>query len=291
MMSCPTASASVQTPQHGCIWVKPNETWLKLAGDSSYMPFDETTRGVSGGWEAALGSDSLRIGGAMSADKVDSALVGHTKSDGWRYQGGLVVKKSIDAFTLDLAVNGGSSTLHTGRTVLTPGGALNARSTEKLGYWAGTARLSYLWGSPKAYLKPMAEASRLRVNTDGFSETGAGALSLVIPKQSDDYTRVSAKLETGGEFDTGGMAIRPYARAGVSHLADGDKDLFAAAFSGAPASAQGFAVTAGLDRTTFDAEAGVALVGKFGSVRFNWSGQFGDRTKSNTVALKFTKAF
>ncbi len=47
----------------------------------------------------------------------------------------------------------------------------------------------------------------------------------------------------------------------------------------------------GLDRTTLDAEAGVAVVGKWGSARLNWAGQLGDRTKSQMVALKFTKAF
>ncbi len=47
----------------------------------------------------------------------------------------------------------------------------------------------------------------------------------------------------------------------------------------------------GLDRTTLDGEAGLALVSRFGSARFSWQGQFGDRTNSQTIALKFTKSF
>ncbi len=85
--------------------------------------------------------------------------------------------------------------------------------------------------------------------------------------------------------------MRPYSRIGVSHLVGGDRDLYAAAFAGAPTGVPGFSVGSGIDRTTLDAEAGIAVVGKFGSARFSWSGQFGDRTRSHTLALKFTKAF
>ncbi len=292
MMSCPTASASVQTPEHGCIWVKPKEDWLKLSHDAANLPFHEKTQGVAGGWELAFGGDgSWRVGGAMSADKVNSGLSSRTTSEGWRYQGGFVVKKSIDALTLDLAVHGGGSAMQTRRIVLTPGGVLAARGRQKLNYLAETFRASYRLGTDRAYLKPIVEASHLKVDTDGFTESGAGPLSLVIPRQSDDFTRVSAKLETGAEFAGNGVGVRPYSRIGVSHLAGGDKDLFAAAFAGAPAGVQGFSVSPGLDRTTLDAEAGIAVVGRFGSARFSWSGQFGDRTRSQTLALKFTKSF
>ncbi len=291
MMTCPAASAAVHTPEGGCIWAKPSEDWLKLGHDASNLPFSQTTQGVAGGWEAALGHSDVRVGGAMSADHVDSTLTGRTHSSGWRYQGGFVAMDSWDAFTLEAAVHGGASTMHTSRTVLTPGGPFFAHGVQKLDWLAGTVRASYRLGSERAYLKPMVEASRLKVDTDGFSESGAGPLSLVIPKQNSEYTRVSAKLETGSEFKSGDIAIRPYSRIGVSHLAGGDNDLFAAAFAGAPAGVQGFSVNPGLDRTTLDAEAGVAVVSKWGSARINWSGQFGDRTKSQTIALKFTKSF
>ena len=227
----------------------------------------------------------------MAADDVTSGIKGRTSSEGWRYQGGFLIKKSFDGFEVEGALHGGSSTMRTRRVVLTPGGTLTARGSQKLTSLAGTVRASYRWGSEAAYLKPMVEASRLKVDTDGFSESGAGALSLVIPKQNQQYTRVSAKVESGGEFASGGVGIRPYARAGVSYLAGGNTDLFAAAFAGAPAGVQGFSVSPGLDRTTFDAEAGIALVGRIGSARFSWSGQYGDRTHSQTIALRFTKSF
>ena len=291
MMSCPTSSAAVSFPEHGCLWAKPDARWLTLSGTGSNLSFRENTLGVAAGWEAAVKDSSWRLGGAMSAEHADSALVGHTSSKGWRYQGGVDVKKSVDNFTLAVALHGGMSTMDTRRTVLLPAGPVAAEGSQKLSYLAATARASYRMGSDQGYLKPMLEVSQLEVDTKGFTETGAGGLGLTIPKQNQQYTRVSAKLEAGSEFESHGAAIRPFARAGVSHLAGGDADLYAAAFAAAPAGTQGFSVSPGLDRTTFDAEAGVAIVGKIGSARLSWAGQYGDRTHNQMIALKFTKSF
>ncbi len=207
MMSCPTASAAVSFPEHGCVWAKPDARWLTLSGNSANQQFQETSIGIAGGWEASVKDSSWRLGAALSAEHADSSLLYRSTSRGWRYQGGVDVKKNIDNFTLAVALQGGLSSMDTHRTVLLPSGSLTARGDQKLSYLAATARASYRWGSDKGYLKPMVELSQLEVRTNGFTETGAGALNLKIPKQSDQYTRVSAKLEMGSEFESGGAAL------------------------------------------------------------------------------------
>ncbi len=188
-------------------------------------------------------------------------------------------------------MHGGTSSLDTRRTVLLPSGPLTAQGNQTIRYLGVTARASYRYGSDSAYAKPMLEFSHLNVNQLGFTETGAGGANLKIPNQNGDFNRISAKLEVGSEVASGGAALRPYARVGVSYLASGDKDLYAAAFAAAPSGAQGFTVLPGLDRVTLDSEAGLAIVGPTASARLGWSGQFGERTHSQMIALKFTKAF
>jgi hypothetical protein len=138
----------------------------------------------------------------------------------------------------------------------------------------------------------MAEASAVKVETKAFTETGAGALDLVAPKQKDTYARASVKLEAGTEFQAGGAAIRPYGRVGATVSSDAKAALFAAAFRGAPAAAAaGFTVNPGLDKTTLDTELGVSVVGRGASGRLAWTGQFGDRTDNQTLSVKIAIPF
>jgi uncharacterized protein with beta-barrel porin domain len=99
-------------------------------------------------------------------------------------------------------------------------------------------------------------------------------------------------MEVGGEFMQGVTAIRPYARIGASQTLSGRAPLFTAAFEGAPTPSGQFSVAGRLDKTTADAELGVALVNAKGaSARVNWSGQFGDRVSNQSLAVKFTVPF
>jgi outer membrane autotransporter protein len=114
----------------------------------------------------------------------------------------------------------------------------------------------------------------------------------VAPKQADQSTRASVKLEVGGEFMQGVTAIRPYARIGASHMLSGSAPQFTTAFEGAAPVAGSYDVAARLDKTTADAELGFSLVNAKGaSARVNWSGQFGDRVSNQALAVKFTVPF
>ena len=75
-------------------------------------------------------------------------------------------------------------------------------------------------------------------------------------------------------------------------MLSGRAPLFTTAFEGAPQVAGSFGVAARLDRTTADAELGVAIVNAKGaSAKVNWSGQFGDRVSNQALALKVTVPF
>mgnify|MGYP007072814972 CR=1 FL=1 len=290
MMSCPVAPGRPQGSDQGCVWARISTRSLTLDATAQDQAFRERSRGLSFGVEAAP-AEGWRVGAAASAESVDTGLTPFTSGDGERYQFGVTVKRLAGPFTLALAAGTGVSDLETRRYVLLPGGQSQAQATQTLSFQALTARASWRLGSDSFYARPMVEVSRMTVDTDGFTETGAGALNLVVPGQSSDTTRASFKVELGGEFSQGGNVARPYARVGVSSLVSGAESPFTAGFQAAPGGVNPFDVTSRLDKTTFDAELGVTAVSDRGSARLGWSGQFGDRIANQTFAIKLTVAF
>uniref|UniRef100_B0T2H8 Outer membrane autotransporter barrel domain protein n=1 Tax=Caulobacter sp. (strain K31) TaxID=366602 RepID=B0T2H8_CAUSK len=288
LMTCPTAPG--QDTATRCVWTKAGGRRLTLDATDQDMAYEERSTGLSGGFED--GNDHWRFGGALSAEDLRTGIPTRTQGDGERYQFGAVVKRIDGPLTAALAFDAGTSSVETNRAVLLPSGLRMAEGKQNQGFKALTARVSYRFGDDKAYAKPIAELSHSRITTHAFSETGAGALNLVAPKQEDRATRLSVKLEVGGEFMQGVTAIRPYARIGASQTLSGRAPLFTAAFQSAPTPSGQFSVAGRLDKTTADAELGVAIVNAKGvSAKINWSGQFGDRVSNQSLAVKFSIPF
>ena len=202
-----------------------------------------------------------------------------------------MVKRLAGPFTFAVAAGAGASDLGAKRYVILPSNQYIARGDQSLSFQSITARASWLHGDDEFYLKPIVEVSGTSVSTDGFTETGAGPLNLVVPGQSTDSARASFKLEVGGEISQGETVARPFARIGVSNLVSGSASPFTAGFEGAPGGVNPFDVKSRLDKTTFDTELGISAVGAWGSGRLGWAGQFGDRLSNQTFSVKVTMSF
>jgi uncharacterized protein with beta-barrel porin domain len=290
MMSCPAAPGEPYGSDTGCFWGRISTRGLTLDATAQDQAYRERSSGLSLGVEAAPGQ-GWRLGGAASAEVVDTGLGRFVAGEGERYQAGVVVKRLAGPFTFALSANQGASDITTRRYVVLPAGPSIATADQRLTFQSVTARASWRYGDDRLYARPMVEVSQMTVSTDGVTETGAGPLNLVIPEQSTDSTRVSFKVEVGGEFNQGGMDARPYARIGVSSLVSGADSPFTAGFAAAPGGVNPFDVRSRLDKTTFDTELGVSVVGERGSAKLGWSGQFGDRVSNQTFAVKVTLAF
>jgi uncharacterized protein YhjY with autotransporter beta-barrel domain len=289
MMTCPTTPG--QGEADSCVWAKAGGRQLKLDPTAQDMAYKERSTGLSGGFENAIGPH-WRFGAAASAESLRTGIPTRTQGDGDRYQFGAVVKAADGPATMAMAFTAGSSSVDTRRAVLLPSGLRMAEAKQRQTFQAITIRAGYRFGDDKAYAKPIAEINHARISTDAFAEKGAGALNLVAPKQADQSTRVSAKLEVGGEFMQGVTAIRPYARIGASHMLSGRAPQFTTAFESAAPVAGSFDVAGRLDKTTADAELGLSLVNAKGaSARVNWTGQFGERVSNQALAVKFTLPF
>ena len=288
MMTCPTAPG--QAAATNCVWAKAGGRLLTLDATAQDMAYEERATGLSGGFED--GNDRWRFGAAASAEDLRTGVTHRTQGNGERYQFGAVVKHIRGPLTAALAFDAGVSSVETSRAVLLPSGLRMAEGKQNLGFKALTARVSYRLGDDRAYFKPIAELSHSEVTTHAFTETGAGALNLVAPRQEDQATRLSVKAEVGGEYMQGVTAIRPYARVGATQTLSGRAPLFTAAFQSAPTPSGQFSVAGRLDKTTLDTELGVTIVNAKGaSAKLNWSGQFGDRVSNQSLAVKFSVPF
>jgi hypothetical protein len=291
LMSCPAAPGQVAASPEGCVWAKAGGRLVKLDATAQDMAFEERATGLSGGFEGEV-APHWRVGAAASAESLRTGIETRTNGSGERYQFGVVAKRVQGPLTAALAFDTGMSSLETRRAVLLPSGLRMAEAKQRQTFQALTARISYRLGEERLYAKPIAELSHSRIKTDAFAEAGAGALNLVAPEQKDRATRLSAKLEVGGEFMQGVTAIRPYARVGATTTLSGKAPLFTAAFESAPGPSGQFSVAGRLDKTTLDTELGVSIVGAKGaSAKLNWSGQFGDRVSNQSLAVKFTVPF
>jgi uncharacterized protein YhjY with autotransporter beta-barrel domain len=289
MMTCPTTPG--QDEADDCVWTKAGGRQLTLDATAQDMAYKERSAGLQGGFERGAGPH-WRLGMALSGENLRTGVPTRTQGEGDRYQVGVVAKAIDGPLTGAMAFTAGTSTVDTRRAVLLPSGLRMAEAKQRQTFQAITARAAYRIGTDKAYAKPIAELNWARISTDAFAEKGAGALNLVAPKQADQSTRASVKLEVGGEFMQGVTAIRPYARIGASHMLSGSAPQFTTAFEGAPPVAGSFDVASRLDKTTTDAELGVSLVNAKGaSAKLNWSGQFGDRVSNQALAVKFTLPF
>ncbi|WP_035018970.1 autotransporter outer membrane beta-barrel domain-containing protein [Caulobacter sp. UNC358MFTsu5.1] len=289
MMTCPTTPGRDEADD--CVWTKAGGRQLTLDATTQDMAYRERSAGLQGGFERAAGPH-WRLGMALSGESLRTGVPTRTQGDGDRYQLGVVAKVIDGPAAFAMAFTTGTSSVDTRRAVLLPSGLRMAQAKQEQTFQAVTVRTGYRFGTDKAYAKPIAEVNYARIQTDAFAEKGAGALNLVAPKQVDQSTRASVKLEVGAEFMQGVTAIRPYARIGASHMLSGSAPQFTTAFEGAPPVAGSYDVASRLDKTTGDAELGVSLVNAKGaSAKLNWSGQFGDRVSNQALAVKFTLPF
>ncbi len=209
MMTCPTTPGLGEADD--CVWTKAGGRQLTLDATAQDMAYKERSTGLQGGFERAAGPH-WRLGMALSGEDLRTGVPTRTQGDGERYQFGAVAKVNDGPVSAAMAFTGGTSSVDTRRAVLLPSGLRMAEAKQKQTFQAVTVRTGYRFGTDKVYAKPIAELNYSRIQTDAFAEKGAGALNLVAPKQVDQSTRASVKLEVGGRVHAGRHghpALRP----------------------------------------------------------------------------------
>ena len=117
-------------------------------------------------------------------------------------------------------------------------GALNRTASGSFtgGIVSAHVETGYILKAEAYELQPLAALSWVRQTQNAYGESGAGALNLVLPEQSQDSLRSSAGLRTLRSFQAGGTQAVIEARAAWSHEFR-DKRSVSAHLAGDPAAA------------------------------------------------------
>ena len=126
------------------------------------------------------------------------------------------------------------------------------------------------------------------INVDGFTETGAGALNLLVAPASTTIFSGGPAVEIGATVMAQGLAFRPYAKFGLTFLSE-DAFTTNARFAAAPETIAPFTTQMRFDDVFADVSAGVQWFSASGiNLRLNYDGRFGDSSEQHGVDAKLT---
>lgn len=240
-----------------CGWMRGDGRHLNRDQTSASRGFDETAFQFAGGGQFHADEDWL-LGGALSFEyrSLDEDG-GFADSDGWQFQGGLVVKRQFGATLLSGAVAGGFASFDADRNVFS---GATADGDQDIWLLSGQLRAEHAFDVSNWYLKPRANLGIDYIASDSLTESGAGSLDLRVRDNDDVYVYVQPALEVGFDhvFESG-TVVRPWLSVGVTQFLTNESPSITASFIDDPAGSGSFNTETELDRTYLDLELGVSV--------------------------------
>lgn len=289
VMSCPTHGQGPGFIQEGqCFWAKVGARQFNWNKTDRNAGGEEEAWSSSGGVQIAL-RDAWRLGFAGAYESAKLGTLNAASSDTDRVQGAVLIKNRWDTISLAATAFGGYGWADTQR-VIGFGGLGTAESSH--GQWfAGTqVRLSQLFERiGGVYAKPMIDLNVTRIETEAFTETGAGAANLSVEGEVHAIYSASPALELGMQIRSGALTFRPYARVGATFFAGAAYDT-TASFVSAPGSV--FTVESVFDTRYVDIAAGVDVLSASGvDVKLTYDGRFSENSEMHSGGVKASLPF
>ncbi|MGB7541718.1 MAG: autotransporter domain-containing protein, partial [Burkholderiales bacterium] len=276
-----------------CWWMRASGRTLDRERSPQAIGFREDAFGVAGGMQRAIGADWHAGFGLSYEDSTLNVADGFGRSNGDRYQVGLIMKRGFGATTLSGSASLAHGRYHTTRIVDLPVPGTTAKGTQEITVASGQFRLAHDFERTDWYVRPMIDFAVSSARLGGFEESGAGGANLHVA--SSDYTYVSLRpaAEVGGELMLkDGTLVRPFFQLGVTHYVSGGNPQITATMEGAPAGVAPFNVTAETDKTFAELSVGVDLINREGhNLRLSTFGEYSRHTSGYGVSLKLSIPF
>jgi outer membrane autotransporter protein len=292
LLSCAARTGTYRfVSEEQCGWLRFGGIAFQSEATDENRGFDQTTWQIAGGGQLALGDDWW-IGGALGVDFQHLEVEGDlADSDGVLVQVGVVAKKSFGNTMLAASFSAGYGSYDITRHLFSGD---DHSSTEKLWLVAGqlSAAHSFTLGE-NFYIRPRADFGITHVSMNGLSEDGGGGGGgLVVESSSETYFDVQPSIEFGGEFDAGGVLLRPSFSIGVTQFLGDASPSVTAGFDTAPGSIQPFTIESELDKTYLELRAGVDVFAADNiAVSVEGFGQLSRHTSSYGGGLKLAISF
>jgi outer membrane autotransporter protein len=292
LMTCPVREGAAAFIKEGqCVWARLSGRDFDQDQTFQTFGFDERSYEVAGGLQGALG-EVWRLGFAGAYEESFLDTTTNASSDADRVHGGAVLKYNPGKLLLAGAVSGGWGWYDTERPINFPGFFAFARSDQEIGYVNGRFRAEYQLGSGTWYAKPLVDFDATHIRLDGVTETGAGAVNLIVRGADETILSATPAIELGAQFgNPTGTLVRPYLRGGATFYDDPEFVLLAS-FEGAPSGIGPFRIASATDDVIGMAGAGVDVIGTDGtSFRLYYEGRFSDLVEQHAGGIKATLPF
>lgn len=266
----------------------------RLEQDGSGSSFGYSGTILSGGLagQIALG-EGWALGGTLGVENADlSGERGYGSADGNTLFAGVSLTKEVGRFALSAAASASWGRFDTERRLAVGGTPARAVGDQDVTSLAARLRASYTLGADPAYLRPSLDLDVVYVEAGGYTEAGAGELSLAVSGSQETALVATPAIEAGTVFAASeDLGLRAYVRAGAS-FSSVDSFEAEARFATAPASAGGFASAVGVADVVGRVGAGVEILSATWAdvdLRYDgaFAGDFREHTASVNVAIRF----
>lgn len=219
------------------------------------------------------GKDKFRDGRGETEAKTTSIQAWITAGNTWRVT----------------AIGGyGDSNIDTDRNL--PSLARAASSSPDASVWAFAGKVSYPFRVASAWtLAPYGQIDAARARVDGYTETGAGAVSLIVPKHSYESSALELGAAVAVPFGGENGAWRARLQAGWRHLLEDGDDSLLLAFTGSPIGFTQFVSGPGRDAAHIDASISGSLNERL-TASAGYRGLIGQRGNAHTVQVRLAYA-
>jgi hypothetical protein len=292
MNSCPRfEEGGLFQREHECVWgrVIANSTDRDAGGDSA--GYHQNGQVFQLGGQKEIDSDWF-VGGSVSSDHSNLDTKSASDSiNGSGWTAGALVKHQMGDWLVSAALEGGEMSYKSTREAHLAGLGGTARASFDVSHWGLHSRISRQFAFDSWYLKPYMDLHATHIDSDGYTEKGAGNLNLHMAGSDSHVFGASPMVEAGTRFAfTNGMALQVYAGLGGTFYSQSklgaDMQL-----ADAPGPVY-FHMTSDLPQDRVKSVAGLDLkANKDVDIRLEYQGEFANHFESNTGAVKLTYKF
>ena len=272
-------------------WVNTTAGFYTSSQTSQYMGFTADTIDFSAGVQWAL-TDEWYVGASLGHTTYTTNFSDgiSATSEGTSSQIGAYVAKLFGPTKVSLGIAGGVSEIDVDRSnIFSATGPASGELDSA--FFAARFRVSHNFDLSDWYIRPFLDLGFSSIHNNSLTETGAGAMNLVIDAGTYNVFTVSPTLQVGWEIKSGSLSIRPNASIGYTRYSN-SAPSFSATLQGGPGGVSSFDVSGLNDLDYLNTSGGIDLAFSHSVVfQFVYSGQFSQNTSADNYQLKIVFPF
>jgi hypothetical protein len=278
--------------EHQCAWARAGGGISMLNPSAGTSGFTEDAARVQAGaqfqfrpdWFVGFGTGYERAHITSGAATVDAN----------RIDIGATLKYVNGPWLLAGALDGGYVASDGYRYIGLPTPSATATSTSGLWHLDGRLRAAFLLERNAWYAKPMVDLDLIYLNMPGFSESGAGPLSLNVNGMANVLFAATPAIEFGTTLNGGDHYLRPHVSFGMTFFST-DTLSVGANFAGAPAGLAPFITSTAFPEAVAKVSAGFDIISARQTggldLRLQYDGQYANGFQSHNGGLKASMRF